>query len=389
MTGSQGPLAGVRVVDLTDERAIYGAKLIADLGADVVRLEPPGGDDLRQRGPLAESFEAEQSSLYYAFFASSRRSFTADLETDEGRNQFDALLARADIILTCKGRYGTEVVADSIRDDQIVVNCSSFGPEGPWADYLAPDLVAGALAGQVATTGDVDTTPLKTFGELNFMVSGAYVAIAALAALYDQRQCGEGQSVEVPVHECIASCIEQVLMFYWYSDTLMRPEGPVLPRRGSTHWSNAYTVMNGLDGSIMITPTPDFDRQLAWLIEEDAHGDLLDPKYEDPENLRERIELTMQLLREWVSGKEVEALFLEGQARHSPYGWVQPIERVGDNPQLMAREWFTEHRIDGESVRSPGAPYRFSDTPWRLEDHASCGQHTATILNEIGWSGDE
>ena len=384
MTETLGPLAGVRVVDLTDERAIYGAKLIADLGADVVRVEPPEGDSLRARGPHAEGFDA---SLYYAFFASSRRSFVADLETETGQKQFATLVENADIVLTSDGRYGADMVK---IDDQIHINCSSFGQEGPWKDYLAPDLVAGALAGQVATTGDVDTPPLKTFGELNFMVSGAYVAIAALSALNHKRETGEGQSAEVPVHECIASCIEQVLMFYWYEQTLMRPEGKVLPRRGPTHWSDAFTVFNGANGSIMVTPAPDFDRQLTWLIEHDAHGELIDPKYQEPEHLRERVELTMRTLREWVSDKDVESLFFEAQERHMPYGWVQPVEKLGENPQLTARHWFTEHQLGEHKVKTPGAPYNFSETPWQFKDHAETGADTEMILSDIGWgAGNE
>lgn len=387
MAESQGALSGVRVLDLTDERGIYGAKLLADLGADVVRVEPPGGDALRARGPHIDGHEGEDSSLYYAFFGSNRRSFVADLERDDGQQQVRELAAKCDVLLLCDGRHGSDLVADMPhRKEQVVIHCSSFGTGGPWEGYAAPDLVAGALAGQVATTGDERTTPLKTFGELNFMVSGAYVGIAALAGLYDQRESGSGQSVEVSVHECIASCIEQVFMFYWYETTLMRDEGKVLPRRGPTHWSDAFTVMNGVDGSIMVTPTPDFDTQLAWLIEENAHGDLIDPKYEDPENLRERIFVTMATLAQWVADKEVEPLFYEAQKRHIPYGWVQPIERVGDNPQLLARDWFVEHQVGAQTVRSSGAPYQFSETPWRLGDHAVTGQDTDAILAEIGWS---
>ncbi len=394
MSDSLGPLAGVRVVDLTDERAIYGAKLLADLGADVVRVEPPEGDPLRQRGPHAEAAGPGATSLYYAFFASSRRSFQIDLQNNADLEQFWQLIDVADIVLYCRGRYGADKIDPkqllATNENQVLIDCSSFGSGGAWQDYLAPDLIAGALAGQMATTGDVDTPPLKTFGELNFMVSGAYVAIAALAGLYHGRESGEGQRVEVSVHECIASCIEQVFMFYWYSDTLMRPEGKVLARRGSTHWSDAFTVMNGKGGSIMITPTPDFDLQLAWLIEEDAQGDLLDPMYSDPENIRERIELTMQQLRAWVANKDVEALFFEAQSRHMPYGWVQPIERVGTNPQLQARDWFTEHELGEFDIKSPGAPYRFSETPWQLKDHALAGADNEAILRDIGWgTGDE
>ena len=377
LLGQASALGALRVLDLTDERAIYGAKLLADLGADVVRLEPPGGDPLRRRGPhVGEG--ATSSSLWYAFFASNRKVVHVDPATAEGKAELAALVARADVVLACDGAFGTResALADAlaVRPDLVVIDTSSFGPDGPWRDYLAPDLVAGALGGAVATTGDVDTPPLKTFGELNFILSGTYTAIAALAAVNRVRETGAGQRGHVPVHECIASCLEHVLMWYWYHDRLPNAAGPALERRGSLHWSNAYVVMPANGGTIMVTPTPSFDNQLVWLIEQDAHEDLLDPKYQEPANRRDYIRRMMTVLRNWVAKRDVEELFFEAQEHHAPYGWVLPVPKVADNPQLAARDWWATYAIDGREVRGSGAPYRFSATPWALraaEEHSA------------------
>ncbi len=390
MTDSDGALSGIRVLDLTDERGIYGAKLLADLGADVVRPEPPGGDVLRQRGPHCEAAGEGLTSLWYAYFASNRRFFTLDSDEAKLGGQLVQLAEHADVLLLCDGAFGShllDLAELQVQRPELVVICtSSFGPSGPWQDFLAPDLVAGALGGVAATTGDTDTPPLKGFGELNFMVSGVYGAIAALAALHDAQTTGEGQRADVSVHETLVSCLEQVLMFYWYADRLMRPSR-VLPRQAGTHWSGAYTVMSGRNGSIMVTPTPDFDNQLAWLIEEDAHEDLIDPKYMEPENLPLRVQRTMEVLRNWVAGKDVEQLFHEAQARHCPYGWVLPIENVANNPQLAAREWYAPYQIGDIQLPSPGAPYHFSATPWQLRDMGAAGADTQTVLADIGWGG--
>ncbi|MEM7097754.1 MAG: CoA transferase [Pseudomonadota bacterium] len=387
----------LRILDLTDERAIYGAKLLGDLGADVVRPEPVQGDPLRGRGPFKKSDHPGRPdvSLYYAFFASSRRHFQIDLERVDGQELFNRLVQACDVIVACQGGFGVDLLdfdeLRTVNPELVIVDVTSFGRQGPWKDYAAPDFVAGALAGAVATTGDVDTPPLKAFGDLNFMVSGAYAGIAALSAIRAARTFGGGDQVSVNVHECIASCLEQVLMFYWYAEVMMRPEGKVLPRRGSTHWSDAFTVMNGQDGSIMVTPTPDWDKQLAWLIEEDAHEDLIDPKYLEPENLRLRIERTMELLTGWVSTKEVEPLFFDAQDRHMPYGWVQPLSRIGENPQLQAREWFVDYNLQGEDSKGPGAPYQFSRTPWSVhagvEDPSGIPADPQTVLADLGWEG--
>ena len=97
--------------------------------------------------------------------------------------------------------------------------------------------------------------------------------------------------------------------------------------------------MQAIGGSIMVTPTPHMDRQLAWLIEEGAEDDLLDPKYQEPGSGAAYSRRMMQVLRDWVATKDVEQLFFEAQKRHAPYGWVLPIEKLADNPQLAARDW--------------------------------------------------
>ena len=383
-----GALSNVRIVDLTDERAIYGAKLLADMGADVVRPESPNGDPLRSRGPYCED-DANEPSLWHAFFASNRRFISLDLEAQTGRDQLAGLVGNADVVLVSEGAFGVaeanlEVALD-VNPALVCVECSSFGRDGPWKDFLAPDLVAGALGGSVSTTGDVDTPPLKAFGDLNFIASGCYVAVAALSALYHAKETGQGQRVDVPVHQCIASCLEHVLMWYWYSELLGPARGQSLERRGSLHWSNMYVVMQALGGTIMVTPTPDVDAQLAWLIEAGEHEDLIEPEYQDPTNQSLFMARLMEVLRSFVGTKDVEALFLEAQSRHAPYGWVLPIEKVGENPQLEARDWWRSYSIGKHMVKGPGTPYQFSETPWEMKPYIHTDVDAEHVLQDLGW----
>ena len=362
-----GALANVRVLDLTDDRAIYAGKLLGDLGAEVVRLEPASGDPLRERAPFHHQSGA---SLWHAFFASSRRFASTDDEAAGIR----ALAAEADVVLDCgrlelAGLSSDALVAET--PSLVVVDVSSFGPDGPWAGYLAPGLVAEALGGVAATSGDPSTPPLKLYGDQYAYVGGVYAAIGALSALRHARETGEGQVVRLSVHEALSSILEHVLMWAWYHELLPFADGPVLPRQGSLHWSSAYVVMQALGGSIMITPTPDFQKQLAWLIEEDQGLDLLDEKYAQPENLPLMIARTMEVLREWVAGKEVEPFFHEAQRRHHPFGWVMTTPEVAGNPQLEARDWWTKYQAGDAAVQGPGAPYHFSETPWRVSPPVS------------------
>ena len=179
-------------------------------------------------------------------------------------------------------------------------------------------------------------------------------------------------------------------MFYWYAETMQRPEGKVLPRRGALHWSDAYAVMPAQNGSVMVTPAPDFDTQLMWLIEEGVQEDLIDPKYQEPENLRLRVERSMQILRAWAAGKDARELFLQAQERHCPYGWVLPLEAVAENPQLAARDWYRKLTINDQTITAPGAAYHFSNTEGEIElplsPHTAAATDAAAILSDLGWS---
>ena len=355
MPDMPGPLANVRVVDLTDDRAIYAGKLLADLGAEVVRVEPSGGDPLRQRAP----FHDNGASLWHAYFASSRRFQTEEPET------IARLAQSAEIILDCERLIDPEALLQA-NPSLVIVDVTSFGRSGPWRDFQAPGLVAEALGGIAATSGDVDTPPLKLYGDQYAFVGGVYAAVGALGALHHARLTGEGQIVRLSTHEALGSILEHVLMWAWYHEMLPFGDGPVLRRQGSLHWSSAYVVMQAIGGSIMITPTPDFSRQAAWLVEEGRGLELLDERFSDPANVAEMINLTMTTLREWVATKEVEPFFHEAQARHHPYGWVMTTPEVAGNPQLEARDWWAEYPVGDATATGPGTPYHFSETPWRI-----------------------
>jgi crotonobetainyl-CoA:carnitine CoA-transferase CaiB-like acyl-CoA transferase len=390
---AKGPLAAVKAVDLTDERAIYGAKLLADLGADTVRIEPEAGDPLRARGPHLESGPGAGESLWFAYSGSSRTTVHAEPGTDAGRVVVEKLCLEADVVLDNEklktyGLDAQQLIAS--RPSLVVVATTSFGADGPWSDYLAPELVASALGGLSATCGDADTPPLRPFSELTFSTSGCYAAVSALTGLRHARETGEGQVVDLSVHESVASCLEHVLMWAWYHDEMPRAVGPSLPRQGSVHWSTAYEVMKAKGGSILITPTPDLQKQIAWLVEEGAEQDLLDEKWADPANIADFIERYMQVLREWVATWDVEELFYEAQRRHHPFGWVMAADEVASCPQLVERDWWANYTSGGRKVKGPGAPYHFARTPWQATPNVDTGGSATSadnILTAVGWEG--
>lgn len=379
-------LKQVRIVDLSDDKSIYGVKLLADMGADVVRPEPIDGDPLRQRGPFAED---SGESLWFAFFASSRRHFKVDEASSASLYELNALLGCADICFLGKENslaQRVNIEAARARNPKlVVVDVSPFGSRGPWRDFKAPDLVAGALGGSVGVTGHADTPPLKLFGELNFTISGSYAATAALAALRHARESGEGQRVEVPVHECIASCLEHVFMWYYYHEFFPNARARALERRGSLHWTDFYCVTPTRNGAMMVTPAPNFEAQLAWLIEEDVFQDLLDPKYEEAENRRAYFLRMMDVIREWVATQDSEELFKNAQSRHSPYGWVQDVAAVANNPQLKARSWWQSLKVGEEEIDFPGLPFQFTGTPGAVAEAEWLEVESESVIEKVGW----
>lgn len=380
---SAGPLSGLRVLDLTDERAIAGAKALADLGAETIRVEPPGGDPLRWRGPLSVDGDG---SYWYAYYATNRRSVTVDLSDEEGRALLRRLALDADVVLDCGALGVAGISAEELlcaTPALIVVRVGSFSRTGPWRNYLAPDLVAGALGGVCATTGDADTPPLKGYGDVNFLISGSYTAVAALTALETRRATGAGQVVDLSAHEAIASCIENVFLRLWYHTLLADGFGAVMPRRGSLHSTGYFQVMQARGGSLLITPAPDAQAQIAWLAEEGAEQDLLDPRYDS----RDRAlfyQAMMNALRAWAKTKDVDTLFLEGQARHHAYGKVATVADIAENAHLAARNWWVAYPLITHSVRGPGPLYRFSETPWQPPGpYKQAGADTETELARL------
>ena len=378
-----GALAGVRVLDLTDERSIYGAKLLAELGALTIRPEPANGDPLRRRLPRSD----RAGSLYYAYLGQNRRSIVLDESSPEGRSALLALCGSVDLVLD-GGRLANAGIDVGellvVHPELVVVSTSAFGSSGPWRDHLTTDLVAGALGGLVATCGDRDVQPLNPYGDLNYVTVGTYAAIGALAALANARRQGEGQQVELAAHEAIVSCLEHVLMWAWHHERLAIAHSDVLPRRGSLHWSDAYQVMTTRQGSVLVTVTPSPARQLAWLVEAGAEGDLLEPKYHDPEQPRALSMRMMEVLRGWVGEWTAEELFFEAQHRHLPYGQVLSTEQVVASPQLAARRWWVDYRVGDGTVEGPGAPYRLEATPSAPERVVEAvGESTTAILDSL------
>lgn len=362
MTG--GPLAGLRVIDLTADLGRFGAKLLAELGADVVR---PRGAGSRGRpmpgragawgGVLDWWFDAAKTPVAAAAF---------DLDTGDGRAAYRRLAAVADLIvesapagwLAERGVDHTDLVAVNPRLTQVSV--TPFGRTGPWAAWRGSDLVNGALGGVLSITGLPDA-PLNSWGGQNWNFAGFAAAIAGLAGVMGARRTGHGHLVDLSAHEVVTGSIENLFMQYLYDDLLPLPRKA--QRQGSLHWLGAYQVVPARTGNVMVTPTPVPQPLLDWMLERGVpEAAAFDGS--NVEDVLARMPELMAAIRAFAGTIDAGPLFTEAQARHIAFGEVQTVAQAAANPQFAFRQLYGDIELGGgETVRGPWRLVRFTDTP--------------------------
>lgn len=377
---STQPLFGLRVLDCTSWFGALGGRLLADAGADVLRVVSPRGAPFELEPPF---FGSSKISIQDAWYNAGKRVLTLDLDSPEGRSGFEKLLAGADILIEeWVPNHAPMSAAElgKVNPRLARVSVSPMGLTGPRSGWAVTDLVANALSGASSVTGDAESGPLNGYGNQTYNTVGLYAAVCALAAHRAASQTGEAQHVDLSAHESLVSCTEQVLMEWFFPDGAWQT--PIAPRQGSLHWTNAYEVYPSKDGhGIMVTAALRFaDVLLPWLIEEGAEQDLADAtKYPSLLAILQDLPHVMHVIRQWVASRDAEYLFFEGQRRHQPMGIVWDIAEAMESPQIAAREYLTEQTIPGfGAVKFPGRFFRSS------ADGPPPGPPTR-VARDVGW----
>lgn len=385
-------LQGLRVLDLAGEKGAFCGKLLADMGADVIKVEPPGGEDARAIGPFWLHSPHVERSLSFWYNNTSKRGITLNINRATGQDVFGELSRMADIVLETfvpgdLGRCGLDYECLSKANPRLIMtSITDFGQTGPYRDYHSCDLVTSALGGQMYVCGDRDTPPLRPYGDQSYLVASIYGAIGTLMALHCRHISGRGQRVDISTQECCASVIEHVNVRYFY-------EGIVARRQGSQHWDNAFRVFACRNGLILLSLFQEWDTVVELLDSEGMAADLKDERWRDAEVRRREAGHVIEVLERWTLQHTVEELMEQGQAMRLPWGAVNSVADLGRNPQLLERGFFVEvtHSDEGVSVTYPGAPYRLSRTPWRIWRRAPLtGEHNREVFGgELGFSEAE
>jgi crotonobetainyl-CoA:carnitine CoA-transferase CaiB-like acyl-CoA transferase len=375
-----GCLAGYRVLELCAPWGQYCGKLLADLGADVVKIEPPGGDAARALGPFKDDRPGPDSSLFFAYYNTNKRSLVLDLGQPEGRVSLARLAATADALLETAepaqaAAWGIDFATLHARNPRLVVtSLSGFGHDGPAARSRATGLVVFALSGLMQAIGEPEGPPVAAPGQIAFDLAAVDAAAGTLLALWARHRTGRGQHVDVAALEVLAA--QPIPSLPGQADH--GRHGQHNPR---TAPSGKYACRDGLVELCIIMPA-------QW----DALKELLGrpPELERPDwNSREGraarlAELTAAIgaaLRDW----SVADVVAEGQRLRVP---ALPVSTVADfvaAPHAAARGFFVP--ADSPSLGAhlmPGAPYRLSEAGWALRRPAPrLGEHTAEVLGEL------
>jgi len=381
------PLEGVRVLELTDESAEYCGRVLAGLGADVVKVEPAAGAPSRTIGPFLDDEPGPDRSL--AFWADNVGKRSVVIDDDTG---LLALCDRADVLVhtlrppEAQAR-GLGVASLHERAPGLVVCAvTPFGSDGPWADYLADDLVLMALGGSMAACGYgpgadgvYDTPPLASLGDQAWRTASTYAAIAVMGALAWRSESGSGQFIDVSAHECSASMTEWHLMTYLCS--------------GGVHRRGPHPTLTGSDGKQVAALNPDFlgphvfAGMLKMLEAQGVAGPLSDPAFADPVHRAGNYREVWRALKRLAEKNDGETLYRLGQEAGLPWGVIRSPDEVLDDRHLRARGHFVEleHPELDRTVTYPGAPFLAHGSPWVMQRRPPLlGEHTEEVL--VDWS---
>ncbi|NVL93152.1 MAG: CoA transferase [Desulfobacterales bacterium] len=358
---NDGLLSGIRVLDLADEKASFCSKLLAGMGARVIKIESPGGDASRKIGPFWMNSPHPEKSLSFLYNNTNKLSITVNLEHSDGREIFLRLINRTDVVVETfppgylqELRLGFDVLS-GINSRLILVSVTGFGQDGPRRDHKSCDLVASAFGGQMYVSGSPSTSPLKAFGEQSHYTASLFATVGILLSLRKRDQSGRGEHIDISLQEAVIATLEHVMIRYFHEQIIPR-------RQGSLHWNRAFRVFPCQDGFIHMTLFHQWETLVEWMDSECMAQDLTDKKWDDEEYRMRHLDHVIEVLGRWTRTHTRNELFELGQLMGFPWAPVSSPMEIADSPQLKARNFFLdiEHPEVGLSLRYPGLPFKSS-----------------------------
>jgi len=388
-----GGLGDLRVLEIGDESGEYAGRLLAGFGAEVVKIEPPGGAPSRRVGPFYEDTPHPDRSLHFWHYNVGKRAASVDLDRPEGRALFARLAERANVVIAA-GAPAT-LAAQGLLDGAalrranpglILVTITPFGLDGPWRDRPATDLTLMALGGSMAACGyGADAPPLTCAGWQAWQTACVYAVHGLMGAVIARDRRGRGQDVEVSIHEAATSITEWHVPQYVFA-------GQVSPR--------AVLGLQFLsrDGQLVSTIVAEFLgphvlRGLFELLAADGLDEpLRDPTLQEPANRARFYQVMSGALERYCARHTADEVYRAGQAKGFPWAPVRTPDENLDDPHLHARGfWVPVHHPElGRDFLYAGGPFIAPGCPWRVVRRPPLlGEHTAEVLREAGIDVEE
>ena len=382
-------LEGMRVIELGSQfSSPFCSKLLADYGADVVKIEKPNsGDSARRHGPFVGNVAHQEKSIPFLYLNTNKRGITLDIATITGQQILGSLLETADILVE---NFAPEIslslgvdpnILSSRYPGLIVTSITPFGYSGPYKNMEYTDIVICALSGLMYHSGDSDQSPLRNVLNQSFYIAGINAAVATLAATFQRLTTGNGQHVDVCATECMASHLVQAIPYYNYM-------GAIKGRR-AIRGSGIEELMPARDGYVV----PSIQGSQPWSVFTDLIGEegLQDPKFETGPGRIEHGEELKALLEQGLQKWDRKPLFQASGERRLVFGMAQDAGDLVECPHLDSRGFFVtvDHPIVGEN-RYPGLGPVISDQEFKIEKPAPLlGQHNWEIFNQLGFKRKE
>ena len=403
----QGFLSSYRILDLTDGQGFICGKLLGDLGADVIKIEKPGGDPTRNIGPFYHDIPDPEKSLYWYAFNASKRGITLDIETSDGQEVFKKLIITSDCVIeSFRPEYLDGIglgYSDlcQIKSDIIVTSIVPFGSTGPYKEFEASDLVLWALSGLLYICGDPDRPPVRISCPQSYLHAGVDAAVGTIMALYHRGMYGEGQKVEISIQESMERIGYASRTTWDGRKKILRRPGSALrvPPLGTVTpliWpcKDGYVAFYLFGGVMGAISNPAL---VKWMDDESMATDFIKnidwPNLDIGKTPQEEIDLIVEPILKFFMRHTKSELWEEGVKRRV---MVYPVANAQDilcDPQFREREFWVEleHPELNDRITYPGAFVKTEDKLCRVRRRAPLiGEHNFEIYEEeLGFSKEE
>ena len=401
---AESQLSAYRTLDLTDEKGLFCGKILADLGADVVKIEPPGGDPTRNIGPFHHDIPNPEASLFWSAYNTNKRGITLNLETRDGQQIFKRLAINADFIIESfppgymdKLGLGYPVLSE-INPRIVMTSITPFGQAGPYKDYVASDITEMAMGGLMYICGDADRPPVRISADQAYLHGAAQAAIGTLIAHWYREKTGEGQYVDVSIQESVIWTLMYTIPYWDFAKRLFSRSG-----NRQTRFDVAYRLIYPCkDGHVCyrLGTGPGLGPMQARLVKAmDSKGmaeGLKEVNWAElsfdrvPQSDINRWEESMS--RYFLKHSKME-LLEEAVKRDYMLFPVFSIKEILEYPQLAARRFWTEvnHTELDTVIMYPGTLFKSNEAQPGIACRAPLiGEHNEEIYEmELGLSNQE